>query len=75
MKHLLLPALLALSTAACASTSKELVCTQQGKVTVHYKNALDVYYNAEQESYYIMYDEGVVFYKAENNESCTIKRR
>lgn len=72
MRHLLVTALLSLSTAACADTPKELVCMQQGKVTVHYKNADDVYYHREFNAYYIMYSTGVVFYKPEASESCSI---
>ena len=63
--------LASLSLSACA-TAKELRCTQQGKVTVHYKNADDIYYNREFNAYYIMYNTGVVFYKPEASESCSI---
>lgn len=86
MKRLLLTALLALPTTACASDRKlELACFKPSpngsKVTVHYKNADDIYYNQRTEMWNIIYHDtkefsgGIVFYKQELRESCSIVER
>lgn len=83
MKRLLLTSLLALSTTSCASDRKlELACFKPSpngsKVTVHYKNADDIYYHEINEAWYIIYHDtkefsgGIVFYKQELRESCSI---
>ena len=83
MKRLLLTALLALSTTACASDKKlELACFKPSPngsvVTVWYKNADDIYYNQRTGFWNIIYLDtkdfagGIVFYKQELRESCSI---
>ena len=74
MKRLLASLSLVVSLTACDSKAQELLCTKAGKVTVHYKNANDVYYNKDFNAYYIIYDEGVVFYVPETGETCSIIR-
>ena len=78
MKRLLLPVLLLSSLAACDSKAQELLCIKAGKVTVHYKNADDVYYNPKVAAWYVIYNDtkeaagGVVFYSQEMKESCRV---